>query len=74
MQKIVLALTLTLALPVVGQQVDDADCDDPQTQVEMNACAYLRLQTADAELNSVWGSLHTQLKEAEDNLGFEGRG
>ena len=34
MKKIVLALTLTLALPVAGQQADDADCDDPQTQVE----------------------------------------
>jgi len=72
MKKIILALSLTLALPVAGQQVEDADCDDPQTQAEMNACAYLSFQTADAELNSEWGSLRDRLKKAEDDLGFEG--
>jgi uncharacterized protein YecT (DUF1311 family) len=51
MQEKLLALTLVLALPAVAQQADEPDCDNPQTQVEMNACAYERLQEADAELN-----------------------
>lgn len=72
MRKIIIALTLTLALPVVGQQVDDADCDDPQTQAEINVCAYLRLQEADVELNREWGNLRDRLKTAEDDLGYEG--
>jgi uncharacterized protein YecT (DUF1311 family) len=72
MRIIVLALILTIALPVIGQQVDDADCDDPQTQAEMNGCANIRLQAADAELNREWGSLRTRLTTAEDDLGYEG--
>ena len=67
MKKIVLALTLTLALPAVGQQVGDADCDEPQTQVEMNACAYLGFQTADAELNREWGSLRESIDRSRRN-------
>jgi len=32
MRIIVLALTLTLALPVIGQQVHDADCEEPAAE------------------------------------------
>jgi uncharacterized protein YecT (DUF1311 family) len=71
MQKILLALTLTIALPVSGQQTADPDCDDPQTQAEMNACAYFGLQAADAELNRVWGSVRTRLKQAKEAIELE---
>lgn len=72
MQKVILALTLTLAFPAVASQAGDPDCDDPQTQIEMNACAYRGLQAADADLNREWESLRSRLRQAEDDLGYEG--
>ena len=72
MQRILVALALTLALPVLAQQKDGPDCDEPQTQAEMSDCAYERLQEADAELNREWGSLRTRLKQAEDDYGYGG--
>ena len=75
MQKIflVLALNLTLALPAAAQQVDDTECDDPQTQAEMNACAYLGLQAADADLNREWQSMRTRMKQEAEDFGYEDR-
>lgn len=72
MRKTMLVLALALAAPVSGQQVDDPDCDEPQTQAEMNTCAYQALQKADAELNREWADLRARLKQAEDDLGYDG--
>jgi uncharacterized protein YecT (DUF1311 family) len=71
-QELVFALTLTLAFPAVAPQASGPDCDNPQTQVEMNACAYESFLEADAELNSEWKSLRTRLRQAEDDFGYEG--
>jgi len=56
----------------VAPLASDSDCDNPQTQVEMNACVYLSLQTADTDLNREWESLRTRLKALENDLGYEG--
>ena len=71
-QRLVFALALTLAFPAVAPHASGPDCDNPQTQVEMNACAYESLREVDAELNSEWKSLRTRLRQAEDDLGYEG--
>ncbi len=72
MNRIVLALGLTLAWPAAGQSPDDLDCDAPQSQLEMNVCAVDALEQADAELNREWNLLRTRLKQAEEDLGYEG--
>jgi uncharacterized protein YecT (DUF1311 family) len=72
MRLLLLILALTLAAPVSSQQTAGSDCDEPQTQAEMNACAYERLQIADAELNREWSKLRARLKQAENDLGYEG--
>ena len=72
MRRTLLALALTLAAPVSGQQTGGPDCDEPQTQAEMNACAYESLQVADAELNREWSKLRARLKQAEDDIGYGG--
>jgi uncharacterized protein YecT (DUF1311 family) len=66
------ALTLTLAFPAAAARASGPDCDEPQTQAEINACAYEALQEADAELNDEWKSLRTRLRKAEEDLGYEG--
>jgi uncharacterized protein YecT (DUF1311 family) len=38
----------------------------------MSACAYAEFQAADAELNREWEKLRTRLKQAEDDLGYDG--
>jgi uncharacterized protein YecT (DUF1311 family) len=48
-------LVLALALqPSPAAQRREHQCDDPQNQADMNACAALDFAEADAELNRVW--------------------
>ena len=42
------------ALAIVQPTPAGHDCDDPMSQPEMNACAALDFERADAELNRVW--------------------
>jgi uncharacterized protein YecT (DUF1311 family) len=72
MQKAILTLSLALVFPAVAQQAADSDCDDPQNQAEMGNCAYFKMQAADADLNREWESLRSRLKQAEDDLSYEG--
>ena len=72
MRTVLLVFSLVLAAPVSGQPTDDSGCDNPQTQVEISGCAYERLQAADAELNREWANLRARLKQAEEDLGYEG--
>lgn len=46
---------LALALLAAQQSADQQwNCDDPQAQMEMNACAALDFERADAELNAAY--------------------
>jgi uncharacterized protein YecT (DUF1311 family) len=44
------------------------DCDNAQTQVEMNLCAQMRFQKAEAELNSLYNQLLALVKNDEKKL------
>jgi uncharacterized protein YecT (DUF1311 family) len=49
--------TLLLALALQGSldaRAREFHCDDPQNQMEMNMCAGLDFERADAELNILW--------------------
>jgi uncharacterized protein YecT (DUF1311 family) len=39
------------------------DCDDPQTQMEMNACAGIAYEDADAALNAVYSEVRSRLDD-----------
>ncbi|WP_246008502.1 lysozyme inhibitor LprI family protein [Afifella aestuarii] len=70
------ALVVLLTLPSVAWA---AECADPQTQAEMNACAAQTFEEADAALNEAWpkvleyyraldAELSDDLKGAEEAL------
>lgn len=46
-------------------------CDDPQNQHDMNACASIDFQRADAELNRVWARAIAGAREADRELDRE---
>ncbi|MBK1623799.1 lysozyme inhibitor LprI family protein [Afifella marina] len=47
------ALVVLLTLPAAGA-ARAAECADPQTQTDMNACAAQKFEAADAALNEAW--------------------
>lgn len=44
------------------------NCADPQAQMEMNACAALDFERADAELNAAWREVVADAREADAEL------
>lgn len=53
----------TGAIPVTDNLLAQApNCDNPQTQMEMNTCAAIYYQTADRELNQVYQQLSPQMR------------
>ena len=64
--------TLSLALALGGAlQDDEVNCVDPQYQVEMNRCARLDFEAADAELNRVWARAIAAAREGDRHLDRE---
>ena len=59
------ALALLAAQPASDQQWN---CENPQAQVEMNACAALDFERADAELNAAWRALIAGAREADREI------
>jgi uncharacterized protein YecT (DUF1311 family) len=50
-------MSLVLALALQGsldERAREFHCEDPQNQMEMNVCAGLDFERADAELNAAW--------------------
>jgi uncharacterized protein YecT (DUF1311 family) len=45
---------LSVALALLAAQAAAPDCRDPQTQIDLNACAALDFEQADRALNAVW--------------------
>jgi uncharacterized protein YecT (DUF1311 family) len=65
---IVLAAGLLLAAgaaPLAAQQEEAPDCDNARTQVEMNLCAALGYEAADAEMNRAYAQLRAAVDEEE---------
>jgi len=51
---VILTILAALAAAAAPAPDDKPDCDDPQTQFEMNVCAAIDFEAADAELNRMW--------------------
>ncbi len=51
-----------------GALAQEFNCGDPQHQKEMNYCAYLDYQIADAELNAVWGEVVAHLSKIDPQI------
>lgn len=47
-------LAAAALLTLAQAQAESPDCEAPQYQLEMNACAGIDFERADAELNAVW--------------------
>jgi uncharacterized protein YecT (DUF1311 family) len=66
------AFVLVLALQASLQaQAREHQCDDPQNQADMNACASIDFQVADAELNRLWPAQIAAAREADRELDRE---
>ena len=63
-----LALAAMAALQTPYQ---DHHCDDPQNQADMNACAAIDFDAADAELNAVWREAVDSARAADAELDRE---
>jgi uncharacterized protein YecT (DUF1311 family) len=66
--------TLALILLAVPAAAQDLNCDDPQFQQEMNACAELGWKDADRALNALWGQAKTMAQGMDASLPQEQRG
>jgi uncharacterized protein YecT (DUF1311 family) len=49
----------------------EPNCEDPQNQAEMNHCAGISFQRADAELNRIWPRLLAGAREADADINRE---
>ena len=63
--------TLLLALALqssAAPQADEPDCRDPQAQIELNLCARMDFERADAELNRVYRDSIAGERQADREL------
>lgn len=62
--RLLLVPLLLLFAMMTGAGPAKAGCDEPQTQTEMNICARADFETADDELNNVYGAAISGLSPA----------
>lgn len=62
-----------ISLLITQQSIEAKPCDDPQTQHQMNACAYEEYQTADKQLNTQWKITHDYMKSLDKDHEDDGR-
>ncbi len=69
-------MRLALALLVLGSaaQAQTPGCADPQTQIEMNACAEREWQAADRALNEAYGQARAAMRRLDADFPQEARG
>jgi len=60
-----LALALLAAAPA---PTDEHHCSDPQNQMDMNFCAAIDFERADAELNAAWKEALVSAREADREI------
>jgi uncharacterized protein YecT (DUF1311 family) len=65
-------MILIAALGLAAAMQDEPNCKDPQWQSEMNACAYIEYQKADAAMNAEWKPLLAIMKDRDKD--FERKG
>jgi uncharacterized protein YecT (DUF1311 family) len=65
-------ISLTLALLAAAQDPwQEYNCDDPRNQAEMNRCAGLDFERADAELNALWREVIAAARDADREINPE---
>lgn len=66
-------IALVVAALAAAQSSADAgyNCDDPMSQNEMNACAAIDFERADAELNAVWRDAIAGMRAADAEIDRE---
>ncbi len=65
---IAMLLVATALAAVQAEARERWNCDDPQYQVEMNACAALDFERADADLNRIWPQLLADARAADGEI------
>ena len=65
--QIMLATALAL-LALMETPYQEHHCDDPQNQHDMNACAAIDFEKADAELNAAWREAIASAQQADREL------
>lgn len=63
--------TLLMALALQGSlevRFREHHCDDPELQMDMNACEAIAFERADAELNALWPQLIAGAREADREI------
>lgn len=67
-------MIVTLALVLLAAQGPRWNCADPQSQSEMNACAAIDFERADAELNAEYrrAVAHARASDREESARLEG--
>jgi uncharacterized protein YecT (DUF1311 family) len=56
------------AMAALQTPYQDHHCDDPQHQADMNACAAIDFEAADAELNAVWSDVIAGAREMDAEI------
>ena len=72
--RIRLVVGLLLAAVSIAAADDDVDCNNAMAQQDMNHCAYLDYEAADAELNAVWKEARKAAKELDAELSDDLKG
>jgi uncharacterized protein YecT (DUF1311 family) len=62
------AAVVMMSIPALAQDTPEVDCDKAQTQVEMNYCAHVDWEEADAELNATYKVVRATLAERDSDL------
>ena len=67
MQKLSLLLTICLVAYLVPGKVlaQEANCENPQSQLEMNICARLGFEAADRELNDAYRQVRADMRDTD---------
>ncbi len=65
-------LTSLAAAPALAQPGSPLNCADPSFQAEMNMCAEIDFETADKEMNAVYGKAIAQFREQDLSYAEEG--
>lgn len=68
------AVVLLLSVLPVISLAQESDCEEAQTQAEMNACAYQDWEAADAVLNALWPQARAVTKAQDADLPEELKG
>ncbi len=64
-------MILPLALALLAAQQGPSgewNCEDPRSQMEMNACTAIEFERADAALNALWPELVAAAREADREI------